>query len=260
MENEGALRLIAFLVTFMLMGAGELAAPRRQNVPDRWRRWIGNLGVMAIATVLARVLIPVAPVALAGLVRENDWGLLPHLGLGRTVEWVCTILLLDLALYFQHRVFHASNLLWRLHRMHHADTFFDFTTGVRFHPLEILLSLLYKLALILVLSPPPAAVLTFEIVLNCTAMFNHGNLRLPSRLDGLLRLVVITPDMHRVHHSTNAHEMNSNFGFNCPWWDRLFDTYTASPRLGHDGMEIGLRQFRDASDQSLLRMLWMPWS
>jgi sterol desaturase/sphingolipid hydroxylase (fatty acid hydroxylase superfamily) len=169
-----------------------------------------------------------------------------------------SVLALDLAIYLQHLMFHAVPLLWRLHRMHHADLDFDVTTGARFHPVEILLSMLIKFAVILVLGPPAVAVLVFEVLLNATAIFNHGNVRMPARVDAVLRWLVVTPDMHRVHHSANPRETNSNFGFNLPWWDRLFGTYRAQPQAGHDGMTIGIEQFRTARDLWLDRMLLQP--
>lgn len=259
MESETALRLAAFAGTALLLAGWEAASPRRAPEAGRMWRWIGNLGVVAVSTALARLLFPVLPVALAALVRDRGWGLLPQLGLPLFVEVVLGALALDLAIYFQHRAFHAWRPLWRLHRMHHADTAFDFTTGVRFHPLEILLSLAFKLVLVVLLGPPPLAVLVFEIGLNCVAMFNHANILLSESVDSILRLVLVTPDMHRVHHSTDSLEMNRNFGFNSPWWDRLFGTYKPQPDLGHEKMNIGLTIFRERKYRSLARMLLMPF-
>jgi sterol desaturase/sphingolipid hydroxylase (fatty acid hydroxylase superfamily) len=217
------------------------------------------VGVVVVAAVLIRLLFPVVPVALAAAVGERGWGIMPRLGLPYAVAVVAGFLVLDLAIYWQHRLFHWWRPLWRLHRMHHADTYFDFTTGVRFHPLEFLLSMALKLGLVVLLGPPALAVLLFEIGLNCIVMFNHANIRLPLAADRLLRLVVVTPDMHRVHHSTDMRETGSNFGFNSPWWDRLFATYTAQPAKGHQGMEIGLNIFRDRKYRSLRQLLLMPW-
>lgn len=259
METEGIIRLVSFLGTALILAGWELNSPRRKPEPGRMWRWIGNLGVVGISTVLVRVLFPVLPVALAVVIRDKGWGLIPQLGLSPLSEILLSVLILDLAIYFQHRAFHLWRPLWRLHRMHHADTFFDFTTGVRFHPLEILLSMAFKLVVIVLLGPPAWAVLLFEIGLNCVAMFNHANVRLPESLDRILRLMVVTPDMHRVHHSTGSLEMNRNFGFNSPWWDRIFRTYKPQPELGHENMVIGLNIFRDRKYRSLQQMLAMPF-
>jgi sterol desaturase/sphingolipid hydroxylase (fatty acid hydroxylase superfamily) len=172
---------------------------------------------------------------------------------------IASVMILDLAIYLQHVLFHAVPLFWRLHRMHHADLEFDVTTGVRFHPFEILLSMGIKLAVVGALGPPAVAVLVFEVLLNATSMFSHGNERVTPRLDGLLRWLVVTPDMHRVHHSILPHETNSNFGFNLPWWDRLFGTYRAAPEKGHDAMILGIEQFRDTGELRLDRLLAQPF-
>lgn len=256
MEKEGIIRLLLFLSAAMALALWEVAAPRRIPEPGRMRRWIGNLGIVAISTLLVRIIFPVLPVVLAW---EKGWGLIPRLGLPSPLEVILGVFALDMFIYFQHRAFHAWRPLWRLHRMHHADTFFDFSTGVRFHPLEILLSMAFKLALVIVLVPPALSVLLFEILLNVVSMFNHANVRLPEGLDGLLRMAVVTPDMHRVHHSTDVREFNRNFGFNFPWWDRIFGTYKAQPELGHESMPIGLNIFRDRKFRSLPQMLAMPF-
>lgn len=259
MESEGVVRLASFVLTALVLALWEAASPRRIPEAGRTGRWIGNLGVVAIATLLVRLIFPVLPVALAAAIHGKGWGLLPHLRPPVFMEVILGALALDLAVYFQHRAFHMWRPLWRLHRMHHADTFFDFTTGVRFHPLEIILSMVFKLLVIILLGPPALAVLLFEVGLNCVAMFNHANIRLPESLDSILRLVVVTPDMHRVHHSTDSLEMNRNYGFNSPWWDRMFRTYKALPELGHEKMRIGLNVFRDSKYRSLPRMLAMPF-
>lgn len=253
------IRFGGFLAAALVFALWETASPRRLPEAGRMWRWIGNLGVVVISALLVRLIFPVLPVALAAMVRDKGWGLFPHLGLPPLLDIVLGILVLDMAVYFQHRAFHAWRPLWRLHRMHHADTFFDFSTGVRFHPFEILLSMAFKLALVLVLSPQALSVLLFEILLNVVSMFNHANARLPERSDRILRLAVVTPDMHRVHHSTDAREFNRNFGFNFPWWDRMFGTYKAQPEQGHEEMPIGLNIFRDPKYRSLSRMLAMPF-
>ncbi|SDK83106.1 Sterol desaturase/sphingolipid hydroxylase, fatty acid hydroxylase superfamily [Maridesulfovibrio ferrireducens] len=259
MEWGEVIRVTLFLGTGLGLALWEKAVPRRKGLPDRGWRWSSNLGMVVISAILVRFIFPVLPVALAFIVIKNGWGLIPLLGLPFWWEVVLGFVLLDLAIYFQHRAFHFWRPLWLLHRMHHADTFYDFTTGVRFHPLEFILSMIFKLILVVVFGIQPLAVLCFEVVLNCLAMFNHGNIRLPQRVDEFVRLFVVTPDMHRVHHSTDMREMNQNFGFNLPWWDRIFATYKAQPDLGHEKMVIGLNIFRDKKYRSLHLMLAMPF-
>jgi sterol desaturase/sphingolipid hydroxylase (fatty acid hydroxylase superfamily) len=261
---EGPFRLIAFLGVLTLVAGAESVFPRRRRRLTRAQRWPGNLLLVALSAVLARLLLtPFAllPVAGAALAQAQGWGLFngwSH-GLPANAVVMVSILLLDLAIYGQHVAFHRWPPLWRLHRMHHADQDYDTTTGLRFHPLEILISIAYKLALVFALGVPPVAVLIFEVVLNGSALFNHGNLRLPLALDRLVRLLLVTPDMHRVHHSVLRHETDSNFGFCFPWWDRLFQTYIAQPEQGHQAMTIGLSDFRTAHDQTLWAMLRQPW-
>ena len=214
---------------------------------------------MALGAILVRLLVPLTAIGAAALAEENQWGLFQQFRLPEALAMVLGLLLLDLAIWAQHRLFHAIPWLWRLHRMHHADLDFDVTTGIRFHPLEILLSMLIKVAVVISLGLSPLAVLVFEIMLNSTALFNHGNLRLPKRLDRYLRWFVVTPDMHRVHHSWYREETDSNFGFNLPWWDRLFGTYRTQPRDGHVGMVIGLPQFRESRDLHLDQLLLQPF-
>ncbi|HIN90984.1 MAG TPA: sterol desaturase family protein [Porticoccaceae bacterium] len=237
----------------------EVAMPRRARALTRRVRWPSNLGIVAFNTVLLRLVVPTTAVGLALLSQEQSWGLFNNLAIPFWLSIGLSVLLLDLAIYLQHVMFHAVPALWRLHRMHHADLDFDVTTGARFHPIEIVLSMGIKLAVIVVLGAPAIAVLIFEVALNATSMFNHGNVRIAPRVDGLLRLLVVTPDMHRVHHSVLPDETNSNFGFNLPWWDRLLGTYRAQPVAGHDGMTIGIEQFRTSRDQWLDRMLVQPF-
>lgn len=259
MDVESIIRLGAFVLTGALLAALEAMRPRRAPEAGRTFRWVGNLGVVAVSSMLVRLLFPVAPMALAATMREADLGLFPALGLNLAMEIALSILILDLAMYAQHRAFHAWRPLWRVHRMHHADTFFDFSTGVRFHPVEIIASMAFKLALVALLAPPPAAVLAFETILNSAAMFNHANLFLPLTADRAVRRFLVTPDMHRIHHSTDGREMNRNFGFCFPWWDRLFATYQEQPAGGHEHMAIGLNIFREQKYRSLHRMLAMPF-
>jgi len=256
--HEPAIRLAFFLAMLIAMAALEVLAPRRQRLFSRWVRWPSNLGLVALNILVLRLTFPVAAVGLAALGAQRGWGLLNSLALPSWVTIVVAVLLLDLAIYLQHVMMHAVPALWRLHRMHHADLDFDVTTGARFHPVEILLSMGLKLAVVAVLGAPALGVLLFEVILNATSMFNHGNVAVPERLDRLLRGFVVTPDMHRVHHSALPNETNSNFGFNLPWWDRLLGTYRAQPAAGHTGMTIGLDAFRDPAQLRLDRMLVQP--
>jgi sterol desaturase/sphingolipid hydroxylase (fatty acid hydroxylase superfamily) len=256
---EIPIRLAAFAGVFVLMAAWELLAPRRQQAAERLLRWPSNLGIVLLDTVLVRVLVPTTGVGIALLAEARGWGLFHAFAVPAWLAVIVCVVALDLAIYLQHVLFHAVPALWRLHRMHHADLAFDVTTGVRFHPIEILLSMLIKLAVVAALGTPALAVLAFEVLLNATSMFNHGNVRVPERLDRILRWIVVTPDMHRVHHSVEVPETNSNFGFNLPWWDRMFGTYRAQPMAGHDAMTIGIEQFRDRRELRLDRMLLQPF-
>jgi sterol desaturase/sphingolipid hydroxylase (fatty acid hydroxylase superfamily) len=258
LAHEGALRLGVFLAVLAAMAAWEIAAPRRRREIPRLLRWSNNLAIVALDTVIVRLGFPIAAVGLALHAQANGWGLLPALGLPDWAAFLLALAALDLAIYLQHVMFHAVPALWRLHRMHHADLEFDVTTGLRFHPVEILLSMGIKLAAVAALGAPPLAVLAFEVLLNATAMFNHSNVAIPPAVDRWLRLLVVTPDMHRVHHSVIPAETNSNFGFNLPLWDRLLGTYRAQPLAGHEGMTIGLAMFRTRRDLWLHRMLAQP--
>ncbi|WP_119418461.1 sterol desaturase family protein [Desertibaculum subflavum] len=258
LENEPVIRVGLFLGVFAIMAGWEAAVPRRRRQVSRLYRWSGNLGIVALNTVLLRLAFPVLAVGLAALAEQQGFGLLNLWPLPFWLAFVLSLLALDLAIYLQHVMFHAVPALWRLHRMHHADLDFDVTTGLRFHPVEILLSMALKLGVVAALGPPAAAVLVFEVLLNATAMFNHANLRLPIGIDRVLRWIVVTPDMHRVHHSIRPAETNSNFGFNLPWWDRLLGTYRAQPAEGYEGMTIGIEQFRAVGDLRLDRMLVQP--
>ena len=240
---EPAIRLGFFLGVFALIALWEVAAPRRALTVSRVLRWASNLGLVALNTVVLRLVFPLAAVGLAAFCAENGWGLLNHFQAPFWVAVPLAVIAMDFVIWLQHVMVHAVPALWRLHRVHHADLDYDVTTGTRFHPLEIVLSMLIKFATIVVLGPPVLAVVIFEVLLNATSMFNHGNIRLPLGVDRVLRWFVVTPDMHRVHHSIEDDETNSNFGFNLPWWDRLFGTYRDQPRAGHLGMTIGIRDF-----------------
>ena len=258
LEAEPSLRLSAFASVLVAMAAWELIAPRRAQTQTRLRRWPGNLGILLIDAILLRIVFPGVAVGFALLVEARGWGLLALSPMPFWLEFVVALLVLDLIVYLQHVLFHAVPVLWRLHRVHHTDLDVDVTTGVRFHPAEILLSMLIRCTAIAAFGPPVVAVLVSEVLLNATSMFNHGNVRIPVGLDRVLRCLVVTPDMHRVHHSIVRNETNSNFGFNFPWWDRWFGTYRAQPAAGHTYMTIGIEQFRDEGDTRLDRLLLQP--
>jgi sterol desaturase/sphingolipid hydroxylase (fatty acid hydroxylase superfamily) len=253
MELEIAIRLFSFVLIFILVALWEIRRPRRALTTSKKWRWFSNLSITTINLVLLRLVFPVLAVGMAQTAQTNGWGLLNHLGTPSLIALGVGIVALDLVIYLQHVMFHAIPLLWRLHMVHHADLDYDLTTGLRFHPVEIVLSMILKITIIVALGPPMVSVLAFEIILNGMAMFNHGNVKLPPPVDRLLRLFVVTPDMHRVHHSVIIRETNSNYGFNLSIWDRLFGTYLAQPFKGHQDMVIGLSQFRDH------RRLTFPW-
>lgn len=259
LASEPAIRLGVFLGVFTAMALWEAAAPRRIRSHARRLRWPNNLGIVVVGTVVLRILFPTAAVGMAILAEQRGWGLMNAVAAPAWIAVPASVLLLDLAIYLQHVAFHAVPALWRLHRMHHADLDIDVTTGLRFHPIEIVLSMGIKLAVVTALGAPAVAVLVFEVLLNATSMFNHANLRLPPSVDGVLRRILVTPDMHRVHHSVVAAETDSNYGFNLPWWDRLFGTYRNQPAAGHHGMTIGIGRFRTTRDLRIDRMLLQPF-
>ncbi|MBA2114173.1 sterol desaturase family protein [Bremerella alba] len=257
---EMIVRLTCFLSVLIAMAAWELFAPRRALKVAKTSRWFSNLALIVINTIAARIVLPITAVAAALFAESREWGVLYLIDWPLWVEIFLAVLVFDLAIYLQHVMFHAVPLFWRLHKVHHADLDFDVTTGLRFHTLEILLSALIKLAVVVVLGPPAIAVVVFEVLLNATSMFNHSNVSLPVWLDRIVRCVVVTPDMHRVHHSVIRRETNSNFGFNLPWWDFLLGTYRDQPELGHDKMDIGLNEYRDQSQvEQLPGMLLLPF-
>lgn len=257
--EESFLRPALFVTLTLLFGLLEALRPKRKRLLTRLSRWLGNIGILFVGTVVARVLLPVVPMSAAYWATETDFGLFALLPAPALIEGLAAFLLLDLLIYFQHRVFHHVPIFWRIHRMHHTDLELDVTTGIRFHPIEILLSLLIKILAVVILGVSPIVVLVFEVVLNGTSLFNHTNIELPKGFDHVLRLFVVTPDMHRVHHSIVEYETNSNFGFNLPWWDRLFGTYRAQPELGHKNMTIGLAEFRDERAIGLQHLLLQPF-
>jgi sterol desaturase/sphingolipid hydroxylase (fatty acid hydroxylase superfamily) len=244
MQHEVPIRLGFFFGVLALMASWELLAPRRALTVSKALRWVNNLGLVFLNSFLLRLVFPAAAVGVAVFAGEQGWGILNYYSVPLWLAVAASVVAMDLIIYLQHVMVHAVPALWRLHRVHHADLDFDVTTGARFHPIEILLSMLIKFATIVVLGPPVVAVVIFEVALNAMAMFNHGNVRLPLGLDRVLRLFVVTPDMHRVHHSVEDDETNSNFGFNLSLWDRLFGTYRDQPRAGHPGMTIGIHKYR----------------
>lgn len=260
LRHEGLIRVGFFLGIFAVMAWWEIIAPKRTLLVSKLRRWLSNIGIVALNTVLLRLIFPAAAIGATLFAAERGWGVLNYVSFPTIIEVLISIIVLDLAIYLQHVMFHAVPAFWRLHRVHHADLDFDVTTGARFHPIEILLSMCIKFGVIFALGPPMLGVLIFEVLLNATSMFNHSNVRMPETVDAKLRWLVVTPDMHRVHHSVKRHETNSNFGFNLPWWDRLFGTYRAQPEGGHTAMTIGLDTFRETSVcADLPRMLWIPF-
>jgi sterol desaturase/sphingolipid hydroxylase (fatty acid hydroxylase superfamily) len=260
LSHEPAIRFGFFIGVLALMGFWEWMAPRRPYRTSKKSRWFANLGIVVIDSLALRLLLPVTAVYVASLNESRSGGLRIQSGLPPWLVILIGVMLLDLVIYLQHAMFHAFPALWRLHMMHHSDLDFDTTTGIRFHPLEILLSMGIKMGAVFILAMGPLAVILFEVLLNATSLFNHGNVRLPQALDRVLRFFLVTPEMHRVHHSVIIRETNSNFGFNLPWWDRLFGTYRSAPAAGHEGMTIGLSHFRDPGELTLPRMLILPFT
>ena len=255
---ESTLRFGGFLGVLVAMVLWEVAAPRRRREIPRVVRCTNNLAPVMPDTAILRLSFPILAVGLAVTAEERGWGLLNNLDMPVWLEVLISLLLLDLAIYLQHVMFHAVPGLWRLHRMHHAGLDFDTTTGLRFHPVEILMSMGIKRSVVAALGPPAIGVLLFEVLLNATALFNHANIKLPLQVDKMLRWFIVTPDMHHVHHSIEPRETNSNYGFSLPWWDRLLGTFVDQPAKGHEGMEIGIEQFRTSRDLCLDQMLVQP--
>ena len=259
-ENELAVRLGFFFGVFAIMAIWEVLAPARALTVSKAVRWANNLGLVFLNSFILRLLFPAAAVGVAAFAAEQGWGLLNYYQLPFALAVALSVIAMDFIIYLQHVLVHAVPALWRLHRVHHADLDYDVTTGARFHPIEIILSMLIKFATIIVLGPPVVAVIIFEVVLNAMAMFNHSNIRLPAAIEPIVRLLFVTPDMHRVHHSVEEREANSNYGFNLSIWDRLFDTYIAQPKLGHKDMTIGIFILRDPKQVSQLPgMLMLPF-
>jgi len=258
-KYEPAIRLGFFFGILVIMFLWELIAPRRPLTTSKIARWSSNLGLVLIDSVIVRLAFPAGLVGVALLVQQRGWGLFNFFELSFLVKIILGVLILDLAIYLQHVMFHSAPLLWRLHMVHHSDMDIDVTTGVRFHPIEILLSMGIKMVVVFLTGAPPLSVLVFEIILNGTSMFNHGNVRYLRQVDSFLRLIVVTPEMHRVHHSTIRWETNSNLGFSFPWWDRLFGTYRNQPAKGHLEMTIGLDQYKEPQKLTFLWLIALPF-
>ncbi len=260
-KHEAGLRLGVFICVFAAVAGSEYWRPKRPLQIAKSRRWLNNLALVILNSLVLRLLFPAAAVGAAVFAEQHGWGIFNYLAWPLAIALPLTVLLLDLIIYLQHVLFHAIPALWRLHRVHHTDLDYDLTTGARFHPLEIILSMVIKIGVIFALGPPATAVILFEVVLNAAAMFNHGNLALPLRFDRILRLFIVTPDMHRVHHSAIIHETNSNFGFSVPWWDRLFGTYCAQPIKGHQNMTLGIHELRNPEQVvKLTGLLKLPFA
>lgn len=260
-QHQVLVRLGCFVGVFSTLALLERVRPRRRLTASKPRRWGINLAVTGLSTLSAQAVVWIGALGATGaalLAGEHGWGLLNRWAGPAWAEWLITLIALDCVIYWQHRAFHAVGWLWRIHRMHHADLDLDVTSGGRFHPAEIVLSLFIKMGAVLALGAPVGAVVLFEVVLNATSMFNHANLALPEPLDRVLRWLVVTPDMHRVHHSVIRRETDSNFGFNLPWWDRLFRSYRDQPEAGHHGMRIGLEELREERQVGLGQLLAMP--
>ena len=260
--SETTLRIGAFAVIFVMMAGLEIVRPRRVRSETRLRRWSTNLAIFGTATILIRLLaflaLPVAATIAALQAERLGWGVFNDLDLPAWSEMVLAIMLLDLAVWFQHVISHHVPVIWRFHRVHHADRDFDLTTALRFHPVEIALSALYKVGIVFLLGPTILAVIMFEILLNGSAMFNHANVKLPLWLDTILRKLFVTPDMHRVHHSIHKHEHDTNYGFFLSIWDRIFQTYCAQPKRGHTDMDIGLSNWQTDAPSKFTWSMLLP--
>jgi len=259
-NNENTIRISVFVGMLLIMGLWELAAPRRAPKISKLLRWVNNLGLVFLNSLILRLIFPLAATGMAFFASEHGWGVFNYYDINPLLEIIICVIAMDFIIYLQHVLVHAVPVLWRLHRVHHADIDYDVTTGSRFHPVEIIISMLIKLATIMVLGPPVVAIIIFEVLLNGMAMFNHGNVGLPEILDKFLRVFIVTPDMHRVHHSIEDDETNSNFGFNLSCWDRIFGTYREQPRKGQLGMNIGIRDFTQPQQTTWLHgLLILPF-
>lgn len=259
-QYESIVRLGSFAGIFLIMALLEIAMPRKQRVLGKGQRWLTNISLVIVNTLALRLIMPILAVGMANYAAGQGWGLLALVNLPIWVEIIIAFILLDMLIYAQHIAFHKVPILWRFHKVHHADRDLDVTSGARFHPIEAVFSMAYKLLCIALIGPAAVAVFLFEVVLNAASMFNHANVRLPLGLDRLLRLFIVTPDMHRVHHSVIERETNSNYSFFLTIWDRMFGTYTAQPEKGHDGMTVGLSEYQDSKPANLIWSLLVPFT
>ena len=258
-EYESYIRLGFFLGLFSLLTIWEISSPKRQLLQLRRLRWFSNIGLIVISSVLIRFILPTAAVGVALHVEQNNLGFLSYYDLSLMIKFLLAFILMDLAIYFQHVMFHALPMFWRFHRVHHSDLDCDITTGLRFHPFEMVISILFKFLIIISIGAPVLAVVVFEIILNAASMFTHSNIKIPSVIERIVRWFIVTPDMHRIHHSINENETNSNFGFFMSIWDRMFGTYIKDPEQGHINMKIGLQGFREAKWQNLRWLIYLPF-
>ena len=259
MNVDLLIRLSAFVGIFAVMAGWEMMAPRRQWHTAKAKRWVINLALVGVNTFFTRALFASGALGAAILAMQGEVGLLHQLHWPMWVKVIIAVVVLDMVVYFQHVLLHAVPILWRMHMVHHSDLDFDVTTGVRFHPIEIAFSMSIKVGAVILLGAPPSAVLIFEVLLNATSMFNHSNVRIPKQVDRMLRWIVVTPDMHRIHHSIIPRETNRNFGFNLPWWDRMLGTYVSEPSKGHEHMTVGLEQYRDPTRLTWLGLVALPF-
>ncbi|OEF30146.1 sterol desaturase family protein [Vibrio rumoiensis] len=259
LEKQNIIRISVFLIVLLVMALWEVKSPKKALTQPKWYRWLNNMGMVVFNGVLLPIVLPFLAISVAFIAQEKQLGLFNILTINAVLTGVLSVILLDLIIYWQHRIFHQVPLLWRLHRVHHADQDIDVTTGSRFHFIEIWLSMLIKMLAIILFGISPIAVLVFEVLLNASAMFNHSNVQIRPRIDKYLRKIIVTPDMHRVHHSIHVNETNSNYGFCLSIWDKWFVSYTAQPKDGHSDMLIGLKSFRHPKEQSLLAMLMQPF-
>jgi len=259
LKSEGGIRLSLFLVVFIIMSIWEIMSPKRKRLVSKRQRWFTNLSIIFINMVFVRFTLGAFAYTVAIFSQLKGWGLFNYLETDLWISVVISIIILDFPVYLQHIIVHAVPLFWRLHRIHHTDLELDVSSGLRFHPLEIFLSLLYKSIIVIVLGAPAIAVLIFEVILSATSLFNHGNVAIPKSIDTLLRYIIVTPDMHRIYHSTIMDEINSNFGFSVSWWDRICGTYKKTSSLGQLKMEIGLKEFRNQNELRLFDLFTLPF-
>jgi len=257
--NWTGIRIFFFVTTLIVMGIFEDYFPRRKLSVNKTQRWKSNLSLIFLNSLLLRIFLPISGISLAFFLQNKNIGLFNIIKLPQYIELILSLLILDFAIYYQHKIFHSYKILWRLHKIHHTDLDIDTTTGIRFHPIEIIISMMLKLIIITIFGISAVAFFVFEIILNSASLFNHSNVNIPVRLDKFLRIFLVTPDMHRVHHSVIRKETNSNYGFSVPWWDYLVKTYIRQPKEGHEKMSIGLKEYREEKKLGLLSLLIIPF-